>query len=381
MSGKALGWGSGDGLLDDWLRGLMLRFEASPDAFQIQRAGEKTWNFGGAGNASPYHQAIDNTYVTTTDALTSELIADGVDLVTVTATAPDHWSLRATPTGRPDLDWLNVIMPRASAWPLPAKLSNSQELHQLLDRLAGLLDLTPPDREPAAPERYPRPIGLEGTIGSSGYDLRVTGVGDQRLYLRGDTPQLLDRLRDLLSTQEVQRFPLHSLGELVHLCLTLEKDLGYPPNSSALAAPDLDVPLPANTHVDVIRQAGETPSFELTAGDLHVDASHPSLSLRERIALLLCPHLYTTCAATELETWLPPLEKEVLGRPGLWTVRGAQSWQPPLQRGLTTVLRALIDQDVSGHASVTQASAETITIQGLTLNGDPIQLAARTRRK
>lgn len=106
---------SGDGPLDAWLHGLMLRFEASPGTFQIQRASEKVWHFGGAGNASPYHQAIDNTHVTTTDALASELIADGVDLVTVTATAPDHWALRATPEERPDLDWVKVIMPRAKS--------------------------------------------------------------------------------------------------------------------------------------------------------------------------------------------------------------------------------------------------------------------------
>jgi hypothetical protein len=56
-------------------------------------------------------------------------------------------------------------------------------------------------------------------------------------------------------------------------------------------------------------------------------------------------------------------------------------WTPDSTRGATMVARALLEQRVTGRASVELACAEFLTVQGLLLGGEPVELAARSTVK
>ncbi|WP_381797740.1 hypothetical protein [Streptomyces niveus] len=382
MSERVLGWRAGDGgALGDWLRDTVRRFGvATADGWRLQRAGPESF-VGGAGNGNPYRQDIDSTHADSPEAVASWLLDNGVSAVTCVLRAPGPWALRATADGRPDIAWMKVVMPPAAAWPLPAHPRDTHEAHHLLAALAALLGLEPPPPASVVAERYPRQIAVEGTLDASRYRVTVDGVGDRRLHLLGETPEVVGRLAAvLLAREEATVLPLRALGDLVHLGETLAADLGYVPRSDRPAAPDPDVPLPTGARVLVSEQAGRAPAFRVDVGALRVDADHPALSLYERIALLLCPQLYTPGAAGELAGWLVELEKGVFGRAGIWTVSGGRDWRPPPHRGVAMVGRALAEQDVTGRAFVSRASADSLTVRGLALGGEPVELTGRTRR-
>lgn len=385
MSDGVLGWRRGGGVgLGDWLRGTARRFEVvAGDAYQLQTAGPRI-DVGGAGNGNPYRQDIDNAYANSLTEVASWLQGNDVDAVTCVLGAYDSWSLRAEADRRPDIDWMKVVMPPATAWPLPAHPRDTHEAHHLLTTLAALLDLEPPDPDPdpdpSVPTPFPRPVTVQGTIDASRYWVTVEGVGDQRLHLLGETPHLVGRLANvLLAPREPTVLPLRSLGDLVHLGEALAVDLGYVRRSDRPAVPDPDPPLPAGARVTVYEPAGRVPAFSVEAGELRAEADHSALPLYERIALLLCPQLYIPGEAAELAGWLRQLESGVFGRAGIWTVSGGRDWRPPRHRGLAMVVRALSEQHVAGRAFVTRASADSLTVRGLTLRDEPVELTGRTR--
>ncbi|MFD3922679.1 hypothetical protein [Streptomyces sp. NPDC058595] len=381
MSEGVLGWRAGDGgALGDWLCGTARRFGvATAGGWLLQRAGPESY-VGGAGNGNPSRQDIDTTHADSPEAVASWLLDNGVSSVTCVLRAPGPWALRATADGRPDIAWMKVVMPPAGAWPLPAHPRDTHEAHRLLTALAALLGLEPPPPAPAVARGYPRRIAVEGTLDASRYRITVDGVGDRRLHLLGGTPGVVGRLAAvLLAREEAVVLPLRALGDLADLGETLAAGLGHVPGSDRPRVPDPDVPLPADARVTVYEQAGRPPAFAVDAGELRARADHPALSLHERIGLLLCPRLYTPARPAELGRWLPRLEKGVFGRAGAWTVSGGRDWRPPRHRGAAMVAGALREQHVGGRAFVTRASAESITVRGLTLGGEPVELTGGTR--
>lgn len=382
MNDGVLGWRRDGGVaLGDWLRGTVRRFEvlAADDGWRLQRAGPQVF-VGGPGNSDPYRQDIDGAHVDSLAAVATWLLDNDVSAVTCVLRAPGSWSLRATAHGRPDIAWMQVFMPPAGAWPLPAYPRDTHEAHHVLSVLAALLDQEAPSPAPAVAVRYPRPVVVEGTVDALRYRATVEGLDDRRLYLLGETPQVVGRLAAvLLPREEPTVLPLRALGELVHLGEALAVGRGYVPSGDRPAAPDPDVPLPGDARVLVYEPAGRTPAFTVEAGELRADADHPALSLYERIGLLLCPQLYTPAASAELARWLPGLEKGVFGRAGIWTVSGGRDWRPPRHRAVALVVGALTQQHVAGRAFVTHASADSLTVHGLTLGDEPLELTGRTR--
>ncbi|WP_329386862.1 hypothetical protein [Streptomyces sp. NBC_01716] len=382
MNDGVLGWRRGEGVaLGDWLRRTVRRFEVGPGEFRVQRAGPERF-VGGAGNGNPVERDIESAYADSAEAVVSWLLDNDVSAVDWVLRAPGSWSLRGTADGRSDIAWMKVFMPSGAAWPLPARPRDTHEAHHLLTVLAALLDLEPPRPAPAAPERFPQPVVVEGVLDASRYRVTVAGVGERRLYLLGETPQVVERLAAvLLAPEEATVLPLRVLGDLVHLGEALAIDRGYVPGSDRPAAPSPDVPLPAGARVTVYQTVGRAPAFRVEAGGLRADADHPALSLYERIGLLLCPQLYLPGTPPELAWWLPRLEKGVFGRAGIWTVSGGCDWRPPRHRGVAMVVRALGEQHVGGRAFVAHASAGTLTVRGLTLGGEPVELTGRTRAR
>lgn len=380
MNDGVLSWRVGDCVaLDGWLRRTVRRFEVPSGEFRIMRAGPELF-VGGADNRNPVEQEIDHTHADSVEAVVSWLLDNDVSAVTCVLRAPGSWSLRATADGRPDIAWIKVLMPPAAAWPLPTHLRDTHEAHQLLTALATLLDLEPPRPAPAVPARFPRQVAVEGTLDASRYRITVDGVGDRRLYLLGETPEVVGRLAAvLLGPQEATVLPLRALGDLVDLGEALAAGLGRVPRSDRPGAPHPDVPLPTGARVTVYEPAGRPPAFRVEAGELLADADHPALSLYERIRLLLCPQLYTPATPAELVAWLPGLEKGVFGRAGIWTVSGGRGWRPPRHRGAAMVAGSLQEQHVAGRAFVTHASADSLTVRGLTVGDEPVDLTGRTR--
>jgi hypothetical protein len=273
---------------------------------------------------------------------------------------------------------------RVSSWPLPATLRDGGDLRRLLVTLAGMLGTAPPDHDSGSVRaRYPRPVEIEDVVSSNAYRLRVTGWGHQTLSLRGESVRLVDDLSRLFGPRESTPLPLRSLGDLAYVYETLMVELGRQWAigrwAEPLPAPG-DVHLPPDARLTVTRTPGAEPSLQVTAEELLVEADHPAHSLRERITLLLCPQLYTSCAPADLPAWLRSLEKGVFGRSGIWTVRG-RGWRPPRHRGTAMVAHALLEQGVTGRASVGLACAEFLTVQGLLLDGDPVELAGRSKIK
>jgi hypothetical protein len=379
-----LSWRAGSGPLEDWLAGIFDRFAVSPEDFRVQRGGEKIWHFGAlAGNSADYHQEISNTFPTTVDALVSDLADDDVLEVGFRVDSPDWWWLWASTPDRVRTAWIKVTMPgtRVSSWPLPATLRDGGDLRRLLVALAGTLGTPPPDEDAHRVHvRYPQPVGISNRVGSDEYWLRVTGWGHETLHLRGETVRLVADLSRLFSPERPTSHPLGSLGDLTHVYRTLMVDLGREwaiPVGGPLPVPG-DVRLPPDTRLIVTRMPGADPSLQVIAEELLVEADHPTHSLRERVTLLLCPQLYTPCAPADLPAWLRSLAKGVFGRAGIWTVDG-RDWRAPRHRGAGVVARALLEQGVTGRASVGLAGAEFLTIQGLLLGGEPMELAGRSR--
>ena len=378
-----LSWRAGSGALTDWLTELFTRFAVSPEEFSVQRGGERTPRFAGPPNGPDYDQKISHTALRTIDALVSDLAEDDVREVGFTVHSPDSWWLWATPRDRVRTDWIRVTMPgtRLPTWPLPATLRDARDLHRLLATLAGLLGMAPPDHVPGNPP-YPRPIEINRHVTSNEYLLWITGWGRETLSLSGRTAQLVDDLDRLFRPQDATPRPLRSLDDLVHLYESLMVELGRAWAirwAEPLPVPD-DVRLPPGTRLAVTRTPGADPSLQVTADELLIEADHPAHSLRERVTLLLCPQLYTPCAPEELPTWLRSLEKGVFGRPGIWTVR-SQTWQPPRHRGAAMVARALLSQGATGRVSTGIANAEFLTVHGLQLDGEPVELEGRSRTK
>ncbi|GAA3758766.1 hypothetical protein GCM10022225_50230 [Plantactinospora mayteni] len=380
-----LSWRAGSGDLGDWLAEIFDRFAVSPEGFTVQRGGKKTPRYDGAPNGRPYDQEISRTYPRTVDALVSGLGEDNVREVGFTVDSPDWWWLWARPHDRSKTDWIKVTMPgtRMSNWPLPATLRDGRDLRRLLGTLAGMLGTAPPDYDvDSARARYSQPVEIKKRVSSDTYWLWVTGWGHETLSLRGETVRLVGDLSRLFGPRGPTPLPLDSLGSLAHLYETLMVELGRRWAirwAEPLPIPD-DVRLPPDARLTVTRTPGADPSLQVTAEELLIEADHPAHSLRERITLLLCPQLYTPCAPADLPNWLRSLEKGVFGRSGIWTVRG-QGWRPPQHRGAATVARALLEQGVTGRASVGLAGAEFLTVQGLLLGGEPVELAGRSRVK
>jgi hypothetical protein len=380
-----LSWRTGSGGLEDWLAEIFDRFAVSPEGFSVQRGGEKTPRFGGPPNGRPYDQKISYTCPRTIDTLVSDLAGENVLEVGFTVHSPDSWWLWATPRDRVKTDWIKVTMPgtRVSNWPLPATLRDGRDLRRVLVALAGMLGTAPPDYDPGSMRaRYPQPVEIKRHVRSDEYLLWVTGWGHETLNLRGETVQLVDDLVRLFHPRDTTPLPLRSLGDLAHVYETLMVELGRGWAirwAEPLPTPG-DVRLPPDARLAVTRTPGAEPSLQVTAEELLIEADHPGHSLRERITLLLCPQLYTPCAPADLPAWLRSLEKGVFGRSGIWTVRG-RGWRPPRHRGAAMVARALLEQGVTGRASVGMASAEFLTVQGLLLGGEPVELAGRSKIK
>ncbi|GAA3647411.1 hypothetical protein GCM10022224_007820 [Nonomuraea antimicrobica] len=382
---ERLSWRPRAGDLGDWLAEIFDRFAVSPEGFSVRRGGEKTPRHDGPPNGRPYDQRISHTHPRTIDALVSDLADDDVLEVGFTVRSPDRWSLRATPRDRSTTDWIAVCAPgtRVPGWPLPATLRDGGDLRRVLVTLAALLGTAPPDDDPGGGRaRYPRPVEVSGTIGSDAYLLRVTGWGHETLSLHGRSARLVDDLARLFGPRGPASLPLRSLGDLARGYETLMAELGRRwATRWAEPLPAFgDVRLPPGTRLTVTRTPGAEPSLRVTAEDLLVEADHPAHSLRERFTLLLCPQLYTPCAPPGLPGWLRSLEQGVFGRPGIWTVRGT-GWRPPRRRGAAMVSRALLEQGVTGHASVGLAGVEFLAVQGLVLGGEPVELTGRSTVK
>lgn len=373
-------WRAGSGALEDWLAGIFDRFALSPRGFTVERGGEKTYHFDGPPNTwGSSTQEVGRTHPRTVAALVSDLADDDVREVGLVIRSTYGWSLSAVPQDRSKTDWIHVDIPgaRSSHWPLPATLRDSRDLRRLLVALARTLGAAPPDDDPGSPStRYPRPVEVEGTVSSDTYSLRVTGWGPQTLSLRGETSRLVDGLARPFA-QETMRLPLDSPDSLTALYEILMADLGR--RSAGPPVPG-DTRLPPDARLTVTRTPGAEPSLEVTAENLLIEADHPGHSLRERVTLLLCPQLYTPCAPADLPAWLRSLEKGVFGRSGIWTVRGRE-WRPPRHRGAAMVARALLEQGLTGRGSVTLACAEFLTVQGLLLGGEPVELTGRSKVK
>jgi len=378
-----LRWQAGSGALEDWLAEIFHRFAVSPEGFSVRRGGRKTLRFGGPPNGLDYDQQISYTSPRTIDALVSDLADDDVLEVGFTVHSPDSWWLWAIPRDRVKTDWIKVAMPgtRVSSWPLPATLRDGRDLRRVLVALAGMLGTVPPGHDPAGLRaRYPQPVEIQRHVRSDEYSLWVTGWGHETLNLRGETVRRVDELVRLFRPRDTTPRPPRSLGDLAHVYDTLMVELGRGWAirwAEPLPAPG-DVSLPPDARLVVTRTPGAEPSLQVTADELLIEAAHPAHSLRERITLLLCPQLYTPCAPADLPAWLRSLEKGVFGRSGIWTVRG-RDWRPPRHRGASVVARALLEQGVTGRASVELASAEFLTVQGLLLGGEPVELAGRSR--
>jgi hypothetical protein len=380
-----LSWRAGSGDLKDWLAGVFDRFAVAPDGFTVQRGGEKTPRYDGPPNGRPYDQKISSTHPDTIDALVSDLASDNVLEVGFTIHSPRWWNLWADPRDRSKTDWIKVTMPdtQVSGWPLPATLRDGRELRRLLVALAGMLGTTPPDYDPESVNaRFPQPVAIKAGVSSEGYRLRVTGWGHETLYLRGETVRLMDDLTRLFGPPGATSLPLGSLSDLTYVYEALMVELGRKWAIGVYGSLPIpgDVRLPPNARLVVTKTPGDEPSLQVTAAELLIEADHPTHSLRERITLLLCPQLYTPCAPADLPAWLRSLEKGVFGRSGIWTVRG-RHWQPPQHRGAAMVARTLLEQGATGRASVGLACAEFMTIQGLLLGGEPVELAGQSKVK
>lgn len=385
-----LSWMPGTGGLAEWLAETLDRFGVSPsDGFTVQRRGEKIPRFDMPPNSRQYVQQITHTHASTIGALVADLADDQVVevgfAVRSSDSSPGSWSLWARPRDRTRTDWITVSVPgtRVAGWPLPATLRDGQDLRRMLVTLAGLLGAAPPGDDLASVRaRYPRPVEIDRYVGSDEYRLWVTGWGDQTLSLRGRTTQLVDDLARLFQPRDAASVPLASLSDIAVAYETLMVDLGR--QWATQWAEPLPIPagvaLPAGARLAVTRAPGQEPGMQVTAEELLIEADHPAHSLRERFLLLLCPQLYTPCDPPGLPGWLRALDKGVFGRSGIWTVRG-RGWRPPRLRGAGMVAGALLDQGVTGRARVALASAEFLTVQGLLLGGEPMELAGRSTVK
>ncbi|MEJ3747852.1 hypothetical protein WEI85_31740 [Actinomycetes bacterium KLBMP 9797] len=380
-----LSWRAGFGSLEDWLGEIFDRFAVSPEEFTVQRGGAKTPRYDGPPNGRPYDQEVSHTSAGTIDALVSNLASDNVLEVGFTIHSADWWWLWASPHDRLETHWITVTMPgtRVSNWPLPATLRDGRDLRRLLVTLAGMLGEAPPDDDDGSVRaRYSHPVEIRDRVSSAEYRLLITGWGHETLSLRGETVRLVGDLSRLFGTRESTSFPLGSLGDLadIYEILMVELGRGWAIRwAEPLPIPG-DVRLPPDARLAVIRTPGEDPSLRVTAEELLIEADHPAHSLRQRVTLLLCPQLYTPCTPADLPAWLRSLEKGLFGRSGIWTVHG-RDWRPPRHRGAAMVARALLEQGVTGRASVGLAGAEFVTVQGLSLGGEPIELAGRSKTK